>query len=251
MPTRLTCAGISNVLSMRLTPDCTVRIEVQAFVLSRQRPPVLGKPWQVIAHKVQRKIAESRNMNLKNILGKFGIATAAVVVVLTVTPSATATPAHSGTVTVASPDWDLGTDHCDDIKIQARGNGLFVAAEAEYTGSVFGMLRARSSSVGPWEKFSLCPMDGYYTLFSYGTGSYVSAEKNYTGADAGMLRARSASVKSFEKFEVRCPSYCTIKSLVNGQYVSAELAYTGTGYGMLRARSTAVGDWEKFSFSQG
>ncbi|MFF7677458.1 hypothetical protein [Actinacidiphila glaucinigra] len=191
-------------------------------------------------------------MNLKNIVGKFGIAAAGVAVVLTVAPSATATPAQSGTVAVtAYPDWDLGTDHCDDIKIQSTANGLFVAAEKDYDGYVKGMLRARSSSGGSWEKFSLCPMDGYYTLFSYGTMSYVSAEKNYTGADAGMLRARSADVKSFEKFEVRCPSYCTIKSLANGQYVSAELAYTGTGYGMLRARSSSVQSYEKFSFSQG
>lgn len=194
-------------------------------------------------------------MNLKSIFGKFGMAVAVGAVVLTATPSATAdtihtpTPAQAVAKAAALPDWDLGDDHCTDIKLKSKASNRFVSAEVDYTGYVSGMLRARSTSAGDWEKFSICPGNGFYTLYSYSAKGWVSAEQNYTGADAGMLRARSGSVGAWEKFDVRCTDYCTLKSLANGKYVTSELAYTGSGYGMLRARSTSVGDWEKFLIS--
>ncbi|GII59847.1 hypothetical protein Pth03_82360 [Planotetraspora thailandica] len=195
-------------------------------------------------------------MNLRNVFAKVGMTVAAGAVVLTATPSAiagtapTPTPAQPAVKALTLPDWDLGDDHCDDVTIKSKAGNRFVSAEVDYTGYVSGMLRARATSAGDWEKFSICPGNGFYTLYSYSAKGWVTAEQNYTGADAGMLRARAGSVGAWEKFEVqRTSDYFTLKSLANGKYVSAELAYTGTGYGMLRARSTSVGDWEKFQIS--
>jgi len=42
-----------------------------------------------------------------------------------------------------------------DYTIKARANGNYVTVERQWTGDRFGMLRARSSSVGPWEKFTV------------------------------------------------------------------------------------------------
>jgi hypothetical protein len=36
---------------------------------------------------------------------------------------------------------------------QSSADGHFVSTELSYTGSEYGMLRARATSIGPWEKF--------------------------------------------------------------------------------------------------
>jgi hypothetical protein len=44
------------------------------------------------------------------------------------------------------------SDNCSEVSIKAA-NGLYVSAEIGYTGSYYGMLRARATSIGPWEIF--------------------------------------------------------------------------------------------------
>ncbi len=209
-------------------------------------------------------------MNLRNGLRAFGMTMAAGVVVLTATPAAiagtTSAPAqaagkaktsadvakqHDAARSNLLPPWSVGDDSCSDVTLQSKGNKQFASAEVGYTGHVSGMLRARAAGTGYWERFSICPGDGFHTLYSYSAKGYVSAELYHTEADYGMLRARSNSVGPWEKFEIKCgKSDCTIKSLANGKYVSAELYYPGTNYGMLRARSNSSdGPWEKFSIS--
>ncbi|MBA2729130.1 MAG: hypothetical protein H0U48_00005 [Euzebyaceae bacterium] len=37
--------------------------------------------------------------------------------------------------------------------ILALGNGRYVSAELDYTGNGYGMLRARATGIGGWERF--------------------------------------------------------------------------------------------------
>jgi hypothetical protein len=145
-----------------------------------------------------------------------------------------------------------------DVVIQSDANGLLVSAELNYNEPFKGMLRARAANAGPWEEFTIEPLNGgLVAIKSKANGLYVSAELNYTNDARGMLRARSPVVGAWEKFalvpagkdELGDPLFA-IKSDFSGLYVSAELNYI-TGYtGMLRARATTIGPWEKFNIRQ-
>jgi hypothetical protein len=76
-------------------------------------------------------------------------------------------------------------------------NGLLVTAELGYTGSVNGMLRARTSgNAGTWENNTVSH------VFTAANGSYVTTELDYTGSEYAMLRARpnQTSIGPWEKF---------------------------------------------------
>jgi hypothetical protein len=133
-------------------------------------------------------------------------------------------------------------------------NSTYVSSELGYGGDLYGMLRARASSPGPWENYRVC---GRYEgsnkvnfISNEQNGRYVTAELGRTGVDYGMLRARATAVGPWEKFTITRwgpnPSMYTIRSQANGRYVSAELGYGGVRHGMLRARATSIGNWEKF-----
>jgi hypothetical protein len=86
------------------------------------------------------------------------------------------------------------------ITLRSEANGLYVTAELGYTGTdngmpIAGMLRARATSVGPWEEFQT---DN--EALKAANYTYVSAELSYTGTDYGMLRARAATIGPWEKF---------------------------------------------------
>ena len=140
------------------------------------------------------------------------------------------------------------------ISIFARANNRYVSAELKETGNRVGMLRARATSIGTWEKFAVvgnCWASPGCALRSAANGRYVSAEILDPGAQKGMLRARATSVGAWERFRISgdCTVNCALKSLANSRWVSAEKEYTGSGKGMLRARSTSIGTWEKFIFN--
>jgi hypothetical protein len=138
--------------------------------------------------------------------------------------------------------------------LYALANALNVSAEIGYTGSLYGMLRARASSVGPWEKFDILDL-GYPTVAIRGVnGLYVSAEVGYSRTDPlyGMLRARASTIGPWEQYKLGDSFQYgsgdvkyTIKA-VNGLYVSTELGYTGNEYAMLRARASSAGPWEQY-----
>lgn len=140
------------------------------------------------------------------------------------------------------------------ISIFARANSRYVSAELRETGNRVGMLRARNSTVGSWEKFAVvgnCREAPGCALRSHANGRYVSAEIRDPGAQKGMLRARATSVGTWERFRISgdCTVGCALKSMANKKWVSAERDYTGSGKGMLRARNATVGLWEKFRFT--
>jgi uncharacterized protein DUF2599 len=86
-------------------------------------------------------------------------------------------------------------------------NGRYVTAEINYTGSDNGMLRARATAIGSWERFRF---ESLYGITNY----------RYDGA---------------------------FKSVANNKYVAVEQGYpqTDSRYAMLRARATAIGSWER------
>ncbi|GII59844.1 hypothetical protein Pth03_82330 [Planotetraspora thailandica] len=205
-------------------------------------------------------------MNLRNVSRKFGMSLAAGAVVLTATPAASAAtaptpvPAVSRFKTLAdyAKQRDAAREaarasgstlrpSCAEGIMRSKGNDLMVSAELAYQEPTLGMLRARSSTDGPWERFRICYDGTSDTIYSVGAQRYVSAEVATPGEKNGMLRAHATLINAWERFRLQCGSvYCSIRSLANDRLVSAELQYTGADYGMLRARSTTTGDWELF-----
>jgi hypothetical protein len=143
--------------------------------------------------------------------------------------------------------------------IMPLADNHYVSAELGYGGALYGMLRSRAATPGPWENFKICYRYEGATKVVYILNErnlrYVSAELGYTGVDHGMLRARATDVGPWEKFTIARwgpnPKMYTIQSQRNGRYVSVELGYGGVRHGMLRARATAIGPWEKFLISCG
>lgn len=145
----------------------------------------------------------------------------------------------------------------DQQTILSAANNDYVSAEVGYTGNDYAMLRARSSTAGPLEKFEFCydATQAYWYIVSDANGLFVSAEYGYTGNNYAMLRARSSAVGPWEKFNLSCVNgppvsprieLLAIQSQITGNWVSAEFGYTGNDYGMLRARASSVGPWEQF-----
>ena len=101
--------------------------------------------------------------------------------------------------------------------IKNEYNDRYVSAELSYTGADDAMLRARATTVGPWEKFSIerwGPNPTMYTIKSLANGKYVTVElgTSYTGNRRAMLRARGTSIGNWQKFHILCgvPYSCTI-----------------------------------------
>ena len=138
--------------------------------------------------------------------------------------------------------------------IRSVANSRFLSAELSYSGASYGMLRARSTSVGGWEQFRFvgdCGSSAGCAIQSVASGLYVSAELNYSGAWNGVLRARSSSVGTWERFRFYGDCWstngCAILSVANGLYVTSELNYTGAEVGMIRAARTSAQGWEMFT----
>jgi hypothetical protein len=140
---------------------------------------------------------------------------------------------------------------CAHVTIQSTWSLLFASVELGETGSRYAMLRARASTVGPWEKFTACYYESgnYYTFRSDANGKYVVVQSS-NGNYAWMLTATADQGTAVSaQFRQINPSSDTpsLLSLRNSQYVSTELGYTGSDFGLLRARATSIGPWEQFA----
>jgi hypothetical protein len=89
---------------------------------------------------------------------------------------------------------------CSNKAIASRASGLYVSAELSWTGDNYGILRARASSVGPWEQFRFAsdPTWSGSHFNSLANGRYVSTEIGWTGNSYAILRARAVSVGPWE-----------------------------------------------------
>lgn len=156
-----------------------------------------------------------------------------------------------------APRASAGNWVCSTRAIYSQAAGKYVSAELGWTGDFYGLLRARASTVGPWERFNVCeyqdgnyPSNEVWTIQSLANGLYVSAELGWTGGLYGLLRARASTVGPWEKFNLLAdPSWSgsSLRSWANCKYVSAELGWTGEFNGLLRARADTVRQWERFS----
>ena len=126
---------------------------------------------------------------------------------------------------------------CYIVAIQNIAETRYVSAELDYTGSSYGMLRARADIMGPYEKFNYCwNTAGYFSLQSRANGRWVAAEMDNSGSSYAMLRARSNSVGNWEKFSYWTNSGIWLfRSQSNNRWVRAEINYSGASDGMLRA----------------
>jgi hypothetical protein len=132
--------------------------------------------------------------------------------------------------------------------IRSLDNNRLVAAEVGYTGSNYGMLRARTpvDQLGLWEKFNL-----WYDNTVHPTVWVFQSRANlrYIAAEipaSGLLRARSTAIGPWEKFYLgfgpQRPNIL-IQSQANGLLVAAENGSNSA----LRARTGLPGGaWEQF-----
>ncbi len=136
--------------------------------------------------------------------------------------------------------------------IRSAYNGLYVSTEVGYSGAEKGMLRARSTSVGPWERYQICWKEGgggpTDAIWSDGAAKFVTAEIGPEAVVYGMLRARANSVGAWEEFSILGGPKMLINA-ANGLWVSAEFGWSGNWYGMLRARAASIGEWEEYNSS--
>jgi hypothetical protein len=148
---------------------------------------------------------------------------------------------------LAGPATPAHALQCYDGWLKSSANGKYVSAELQYTGIGYGELRARSTSVGSWERFELCWGVGgipqQLAIRSLANGKWVASEQGYSEPFYGMLRARSSSIGPWETFH----GGTGLRSLASLKFVSAELGYAGGRNGMLRARASALGPWEEFT----
>lgn len=87
------------------------------------------------------------------------------------------------------------------ISLRNEENGLYVTSEVNYTGVQTGMLRARGTNTGSWERFTVEPQPGgEYALKSVTSNLYLSARFNATGDDMGIVRPYASSPGSWERF---------------------------------------------------
>jgi hypothetical protein len=149
-------------------------------------------------------------------------------------------------VTAASSAWSCGTQGW----IASRASGLYISTEALSPGDEKGMLRARATSVGPWEMYQICgnAQTGAGAIWADGNAKWVTTEIGDQGLKYAMLRARSSSIGPWEEYQFAgVAGAFSIWSHANALWVSAELGYSGGWYGMIRARSGEIGAWESFA----
>jgi hypothetical protein len=87
--------------------------------------------------------------------------------------------------------------------IRSVANGRYVTAEISWTGNRNGLLRARATSIGPWEQFRIPNGVSIVTLFSLANSRYVTVENGWTGDSYASLRARATAVGTWEYLPIR------------------------------------------------
>jgi hypothetical protein len=80
------------------------------------------------------------------------------------------------------------------VAIKSRANNLYVATEAAMTNDP---LRARSSTIGVWEKYTIVPVNGGYAFRAMANNNYVQANLDLTNDD---IQARAPLPGSWETF---------------------------------------------------
>jgi hypothetical protein len=138
---------------------------------------------------------------------------------------------------------------CMNVSFVNDATGLAVSAELGYaqTDAFYGELRARATSIGPWERFRECiDANNVFTLQSLANNEYVSVEVNYEGKYQYMLRARASVVGNWEKFvKYDMGEYFVFTG--QGYLVTSDQSYTGSEKYMMLANRKTEGSWEHWT----
>jgi fibronectin type 3 domain-containing protein len=134
---------------------------------------------------------------------------------------------------VASHQLAVGTT----VSLRALANNKYVCADNGGTNALI----AKSTSIGPWERFTVVDAGGGNIGLQAANSLYVCAEN----AGASPLIANRTGVGSWESFfEVDAGGgNIGLRALINGEYVSAD----NGGANPLIANSNAVGTWQSFT----
>jgi alpha-tubulin suppressor-like RCC1 family protein len=161
----------------------------------------------------------------------------------------------NGTTTNAStPAVVTGSSTLFDCHLTSVANGRYVSTELGYTGALYGVLHARATVLGPWERYKCIPLGtNQWSIKSRANGRYVSTELSYTATLYGTLRARATTIGPWEQYRFVSTRACGCDAIraVNAKYVSTELAYSGTKQALLRARASTIGTWEQYNIKPG
>jgi hypothetical protein len=163
---------------------------------------------------------------------------------------------------VGSRNTAASAEYVDCYPVQgfkSEANKNYVAAELNYgpfkypRRDLYGMLRARATTLGAWEEHQFC-IDKLtrccWSIFTNANARWATTQIDDSGKDKDMLRASATGIGPWERYRIYCikdePGAFEIYSTANHRSVTAQLNYTGADYGMLRAQASGVGPWEKF-----
>jgi hypothetical protein len=143
----------------------------------------------------------------------------------------------------------------DPVYIRSQANGRYLSVRVEEG----GLMRASSTSKGPWERFFVCRDSSTQrtTIRANVNGLYVSARLDEGGLDRGLVRASvpSAARASWEDFyTTRNPTTSgqtqttVLIAEANDRYVSTRLDEGGIERPLLRASSWERNPWELYSW---
>lgn len=139
--------------------------------------------------------------------------------------------------------------------LKSLANGKYVSVEMNDRGAYRWRMRARSDTVGSWERFTLHTDHTAKTISirSEVTGYFATAEFTDARGRNGMLRAGGGNLGSRQQFE---PSWSnppagapagsyevTFKSVADGY---TDQYWTAGGDGTLRATASSPGTWGRF-----
>jgi hypothetical protein len=143
---------------------------------------------------------------------------------------------------------------CAKVSFQSIANGKYVTAELGKVGTHYGMLRARATSVGPWELFKLCyhTDGGWFHIESWENKLFVRVHDFAEGRYQWMLTASASSLSGAATFyrDTGSVGWSAFRYSATFKWVSTELSpqtYPPDELGMLRARANAIGPWEQFA----
>jgi hypothetical protein len=128
------------------------------------------------------------------------------------------------------------------VALRAKANDNFVAAEASTAGVP---VRARSGSVGGWEKFEIVDAgSGWVGLKAKANNKYLSANLNL--ADKPLVADWATGIGGWEKFQFVSAGngFYGIKSGANNLYVSSNLNHNNA---LEAGWATTIGGWEQFA----
>jgi hypothetical protein len=87
----------------------------------------------------------------------------------------------------------------DIYAIRSEASGKYVTTEMNFPGDDKGLLRARVTAIGAWEKYRI-PNSAAPTIYSLAAQRYVTTEVGRTGSGYAALRARATVVGLWEYY---------------------------------------------------